>query len=123
MSDATLAKKDSCVIIVSYSGETTILNQVMVLLQENHIPMIAITSIGENSIAKKASVTLRIATREKLYSKVSTFSTDVSISYVLNTLYAYVFSLDYDKNLVQKIATSERIEKDCSSDLAILKEQ
>ncbi|MGM0168456.1 hypothetical protein IGI39_004211 [Enterococcus sp. AZ135] len=120
--DAALAEPDSCAIIISYSGETTILDQVANLLKENQIPIIAITSIGENSTARKAEITLRTATREKLYSKISTFSTDASISYLLNVLYACTFNEDYGYNLKQKITASQRIEKDRSSDSSILKE-
>lgn len=120
--DAALFDADSCAIIISYSGETTILNKVASLLKENRVPIIALTSIGENTLSKNASITLRISTREKLYSKISTFSTDASISYLLNILYACTFNLNYDKNLKQKIATSKRIEIDRSSDSFILSE-
>jgi DNA-binding MurR/RpiR family transcriptional regulator len=59
---------NSCAIIISYSGETPILKKVALALKAQNIPMICITNIGDNTIAKLADCILRICTREKLYS-------------------------------------------------------
>lgn len=112
----------SCAIIVSYSGETPILSRVIQALKMNGIPIIAITNIGENTVSRNADVVLRICTREKLYSKIATFSTDVSFEYILDLLYACVFSLDYDKNLERKTKISQMIEKGRFSTIDIMKE-
>lgn len=112
----------SCAIIVSYSGETPILSRVSQALKMNGIPIIAITNIGENTVSRNADVVLRICTREKLYSKIATFSTDVSFEYILDLLYSCVFSLDYDKNLERKTKISQMIEKGRFSTIDIMKE-
>lgn len=112
----------SCAIIVSYSGETPILSRVIQALKMNGIPIIAITNIGENTVSRNADVVLRICTREKLYSKIATFSTDVSFEYILDLLYSCVFSLDYDKNLERKTKISQMIEKGRFSTIDIMKE-
>lgn len=112
----------SCAIIVSYSGETPILSRVIQTLKMNGIPIIAITNIGENTVSRNADVVLRICTREKLYSKIATFSTDVSFEYILDLLYSCVFSLDYDKNLERKTKISQMIEKGRFSTIDIMKE-
>lgn len=116
------ADLNSCAIIVSYSGETPILSRVIQALKTNKIPIIAITNIGENTLSKNADVVLRICTREKLYSKIATFSTDVSFEYILDLLYSCVFSLDYDKNLERKTKISQMIEKGRFSTIDIMKE-
>lgn len=121
--DAQLADADSCAMIITYSGETTILNRIADLLNENKVPIIAITSIGENTTAKKAAVTLNISTRERLYSKISTFSTDTATSYLLNVIYSCIFSQEYDENVRLKITSSKQIETERSSDSSILKER
>ncbi|HIX81321.1 MAG TPA: MurR/RpiR family transcriptional regulator [Candidatus Erysipelatoclostridium merdavium] len=112
----------SCAIIVSYSGETPILSRVIQALKMNGIPIIAITNIGENTVSRNADVVLRICTREKLYSKIATFSTDVSFEYILDLLYSCVFSLDYNKNLERKTKISQMIEKGRFSTIDIMKE-
>lgn len=120
--DAILAQSDSCAIIVSYSGETYVLDKIANTLNNKNIPIIVITSIGDNTLSRKADCTLRICTREKLYSKIATFSTDHAITYLLDVLYSCMFALDYDYNLNLKIETSKTIENGRFSTLDILKE-
>lgn len=116
------ADPHSCAIIVSYSGETPILKKVINALKINHIPIIGITNIGDNTVSKNADVVLRICTREKLYSKIATFSTDVSFEYILDLLYSCVFALHYDQNIQRKKRVSQMIEKGRFSTIDIVKE-
>ena len=116
------ADPQSCAIIVSYSGETPILKKVINTLKINHIPIIGITNIGDNTVSKNADVVLRICTREKLYSKIATFSTDVSFEYILDLLYSCVFALHYDQNIQRKKRVSQMIEKGRFSTIDIVKE-
>lgn len=120
--NAMLAKEDSCAIIISYSGETKVLERIEKILNDKNIPVIVITSIGDNTLARNASCVLRICTREKLYSKIATFSTDSAISYLLVVLYACYFSFDYDNNLKLRIDTSKAIETRFST-VDIIKEK
>ena len=121
--DATLANPDSCALIVSYSGETYVLDNIIKVLKNKNIPVIVITSIGDNTLSRKAECVLRICTREKLYSKIATFSTDSAITYLLDVLYSCIFALDYDRNLNLKIETSKSIETGRFSTVDILKEE
>lgn len=114
---------NACAIIVSYSGETPILSRVIQALKSNHIPIIGITNIGQNTVSKNADVVLRVCTREKLYSKIATYSTDISFEYILDLLYSCVFALDYDHNLERKIKISQMIETGRFSTLDIVKEE
>lgn len=120
--NATLASVDSCAMIVSYSGETYVLEHTAQALNHKNIPIIAITSIGYNTIARMSQCVLRICTREKLYSKIATFSTDSAVTYLLDVIYSCVFALDYKKNLDIKIETSKAIETGRFSTVDILKE-
>ena len=116
------ADPQSCAIIVSYSGETPIFKKVIHALKINHIPIIGITNIGDNTVSKNADVVLRICTREKLYSKIATFSTDVSFEYILDLLYSCDFALHYDQNIQRKKRVSQMIEKGRFSTIDIIKE-
>lgn len=123
MFNAYLAKKNSCAIIISYSGETPQLLQIMRFLKRQGIPTILLTSVGDNSSTALASHILRLATREKLYSKIGTFSTDTSITFLLECLYAGIFAKSYDDNLNLRKDASEFIEFDRTSSSEILKEE
>ena len=119
---AYLAEKSSCAMIISYSGETPSLKNVVSALKHKNIPIIAITSIGGNSLSEDADCVLRICTREKLYSKIATFTTSTSIEYVLNVIYSCIFSLNYDQNLNSRIKASHYIESGRYSTVDIIKE-
>lgn len=114
---------NSCAVIVSYSGETPVYHNILDVLKENQIPVLGITSIGDNTVSKGSDIVLRLCTREKLYSKIGTFCTDASIEYLLDVLYAGVFALHYEKNYRNKTESSARIEKGRFSNVQLMKEE
>lgn len=116
-----LSDKD-CVIMVSYSGENANLLYVAKLLKEKHIPIIVITSLGHNSMVDLADVVLLVTTREKIYSKIASFSVEYSVSLLLDILYSCIFRLDYKKNLEYKVSHSKKYEYTHFSSNEILKE-
>lgn len=120
--DAAMMKDDECAICISYSGETPHILQVANTLKENHVPIIAITSIGDNHLSDIANVTLHISTREKSFSKIAGFVSLESISIILDTLYSCLFSLNYQANLDYKLKMSKRIEITRSIDNEIIAE-
>lgn len=103
--------KDSCVIIISYSGENPSLLKVNSILKSRGIPTIAITSIGDNSLSEQSICFLPITTREKLYSKIGNFTINNSISFLLDVLYSIVFSIHYDDNLLHLKQIGEKVDK------------
>ncbi|WP_313466753.1 MurR/RpiR family transcriptional regulator [Carnobacterium sp.] len=107
----TLTDKD-CALIISYSGnnpETNPMSNVKELMKRN-IPIISITSGGENYLRDCSTVVLNISSREKLYSKITNFATEESILFILNILYAKIFSFNYSKNMEKKILNSRILE-------------
>lgn len=119
---ANLADPSSCAIIISYSGETPELVRDLKILKSHNIPVIAITNIGDNTIARLADCVLKITTREKLYSKIATFSTDEAIIYLLDVLYSCIYALDYENNDCIRYHSSKAIETGRFSTLDIIKE-
>ncbi|MHC5250301.1 MurR/RpiR family transcriptional regulator [Enterococcus sp. LJL90] len=120
---AGLAEADSCAIIISYSGETEVLKDVSQLLKQKQIPIILLTSLGENSLSRVADCLLHLSTQEKLYSKIASFATDYSITYILDVLYSCVFAQNYNENFKLKQTLAAQVEKHRSSDSAILREE
>lgn len=106
-----LIKQNDCAIFISYTGESPNVIQYAKKLKEMNIPTIVITSLGDNSLKKYADIVIHLSTREKQYSKISTFTSEYSIQFVLDVLYSCYFSLDYDTNLDIKISLSEYEEK------------
>lgn len=119
---ATLASEKDCALIISYSGETEPLLRVMGLLRRNKVPVILMTSIGENSLSKQADLVLRLSTRERLYSKIATFANDMSITYLLDLLYSGIFAQNYLANSMLRETASRHVEITRPSDSHILME-
>ena len=72
--------------------------------------MIALTSLGENYLRKHAAYTFSISSREKLFSKISTFATETSILYILNVVFSVYFRRNYEQNLQQKVGNGRILE-------------
>lgn len=120
--DAESVRKKDCVIIISYTGETLDLVSIAKIIKKHHIPAISITNIGINSLASLTDVNLKMTTREKLFSKISTYSTDESIIYILNLLYSCIFAKNYELNWKNKTNTAKDHEIKRTSSNAIIKE-
>lgn len=120
--DAIMTTSDECAICLSYSGETPTLLKTAHFLKENKVPIIAITSLGKNSLSDLATVSLNISTREKSFSKIAGFTSLESMNIILNILYSCLFSLNYQENLDYKIDVAKRVELNREIDNEIIEE-
>lgn len=113
--EATYSDESTCAIVISYSGESNHLLGLIPLLKERNVPVLALTSLGENTISQHADCILRLTTRERLYSKIGSFTSNDSICFLLDVLYATVFSTDYDEFIKDKIRISKHFDRRKSS--------
>ena len=120
---AHLLENNDCGLFISYTGETQVINETIKVLKDKKIPIIALTSIGDNIMSKSVDCILRITTREKLYSKIASYSTDESIIYLLELLYSCLFQLNYTKNLEEKTTIAKLTESRKSINNNIIKEK
>ena len=117
--------KDDCVILVSYSGDNVNkdpMAQVEILKKQN-VPMIAMTSGGNNYLQQNIDCIFEISARERLYSKISTFATEQSLLLIFNVIFACYFKKHYHQNLVYKIENSKVLEQQRNATLKQLKEE
>ncbi|WP_277679863.1 MurR/RpiR family transcriptional regulator [Gracilibacillus dipsosauri] len=105
--EAASCTSRTCAIVISYTGETRDTINLLPILKKRNTSILAITSIGDNTLAKYADCLLRVTTRERLYSKIGSFTLNNSISFLLDVLYACLFSKDYQKNLDYTIGVSK----------------
>lgn len=104
-------KKRDLALIISYSGETDAMIRTAKTLREKEIPVIAITSFGDNSLSKFASCKLLISTRESMFYNIGDFSSHISVSFLLDTLYGAYFLQDYERNYDRKLELVQQMEK------------
>ena len=116
--------KYDCAVIISYSGNSsTGALSVLPALKQRHVPIIGITSVGDNLLRQESDYTLSISSYERLYSKISTFGTENSILFILNVLFSICFAADYDANLERKIGTARELEAPRKTNEQALKEK
>ena len=108
---ACQASADSCFILISYSGETESLLKTARKLKERHLSTIVLTSFGDNTLSTIFDTVIRLSTREKLVENLGNFSSLLSISFVLDTLYASVFQTAYTRHYDTKCELSHDFEQ------------
>lgn len=102
---ATNFRQDDCAIVISYSGESKNNYYITQLLKQNGATIIVITGSPSSHIASLGDLSLPVAKSESQSVKLSTFSSQTAIDYVLNTLYGCLFVSNYDKNQSKRIAS------------------
>ena len=121
---ASSLTSDDCVFIISYSGNSVHREPLNILrfLEPKQIPVIAITSRGDNYLRRHAKLALTISSQERLYSKISTFATETSIHYILNVVFASYFTSDFHRHFEEKVSRGKMLEYERFSSVAELKE-
>ena len=109
-------------LVITYTGEMKEIIEYCKLLKQTATPIIGITSVGDNSIAQLCDLTLNVATKEKIYSKIGTFSSKSAIMYVLNILYSGIFVKNYQDNMKTLLEHKKRA-TNFSSKIKPLKEK
>jgi len=100
-------------LIMSYTGETHETIEYCRLLKKSKTPMICITNIGNNTISDLCDISLKIVSKERMFSKIGMFSSKMSIMLILDILYSGIFVKNYDDNITllfnkRKITTNFR---------------
>ncbi|MGX6978136.1 MurR/RpiR family transcriptional regulator [Vagococcus elongatus] len=85
-------------VLVSYSGKTAEIVNDARHFHKNGTPIIAITSDRNSPLASYATEVLLLPNKEQSSVKVSNFSSQIAIEYVLNVLYSCVFNRNFDNN-------------------------
>lgn len=114
---STLLNEFDCAIIISYSGNNEYRDPECYIqrLKERNVKVIGITSEGDNYIHNHVDCLFTMASQEKLYSKIASFSTEQSVMYILNIIFSYYFMNDYDNNYLKRIHKSRTYENDRKS--------
>lgn len=95
-------KKDDVVIIVSYNNHTPLLLDVIKKLKKTKAQTILISAPYEEKLTKLTDYHLHFPSYENDQEKIASFSSRLSLHYLLDSLYACYFSMDYEKHLHYK---------------------
>lgn len=96
-------------IIISFEGRGRNIGNITKILKKVKSPIVLISSTGENPLKKYADNLLYLSPYENHYNKISSFSTRMSLLYLLDCIYTCYFELDYQKNIEYKLHTYKQM--------------
>ena len=101
--NAQACRKGDVVMIISYAGKTPYLEDIIKTLHQKEVTMILISSTLEIPLAQYVDYHLYFSSYEDSEEKIASFSSRISLQYLLDCIYACYFNRDYIKNLHHKI--------------------
>lgn len=101
---------NDCSLIISYNGNKTFPNEIRKILEKRGSKIIAITANNESVLSKGCNLLIPLPFYEDSYTRLTNFSSQTSIDYVLNVLYSCLFKEHYRNNLELNLE-SERVVK------------
>ena len=90
-------------ILISFGGRGMIYDTLVEILHQTKTPVVLISSYDYQPKAYPPNYRLYISPYENHYKKISSYSTRLSILYILDVLYTCYFRVDYEKNLEKKM--------------------
>lgn len=90
-------------ILISFGGRGILVNKLAKTLKNSKTPILLISSTEDNPMMEIADYQLYLCSNENHYNKISSFSTRLSLLYILDILFACYFESDYDNNLKKKL--------------------
>lgn len=99
---AAQSDKNHLAFIISFGGRGLIINEIAKILNNRNVPIILISSYNAQ-LHIKHKYNIHICPYENHYNKISSYSTRLSILYILDILYTCYFELDYENNLKKKL--------------------
>lgn len=98
-----LCDENDIVMLISYAGRTPQIMDIVHDLNKKNIPIILISSTIHTPIDQFAIYHLYFSSYENSEEKIASFSSRISLQYLLDCIYACYFNRDYEKNLEYKI--------------------
>lgn len=95
---ASTSNPDHLAILISFGGRGSIIEKIARILTHNNTPILLISSSDKNPLNQYATYQLFLCSYENHYNKISSFSTRMSLLYILDTLYTCYFKTDFENN-------------------------
>lgn len=108
---AASGDKNHFAIIISFQGRGILSNILPKILKEKQTKMLLISAYGYNFKNFDPDYHLFINNYENHYKKISSFSTRLSVLFILDVLYTCYFKMNYDENVNKKVAYYNLISK------------
>lgn len=96
-------------IMISFGGRSTASEMLCRILKEKRSPIVLIASTQNKRLSRYAKHILYMSSYEDHYQKISSFSTRMTLLYILDTLYAVYFCRHYKINISKKLHAYETL--------------
>lgn len=100
---ASTSDENKFAIVISYGGKLVNIDFLARILKERKTPILLISSCDYTFKDVKPDFHLYMSSQEHRYIKVGSFSSRLSLLYILDALYSSYFELDYQSNLEKRI--------------------
>ncbi|WP_302327062.1 MurR/RpiR family transcriptional regulator [Enterocloster lavalensis] len=94
-------------IVISFAGRANASEMLCKILKDRRSPIVLIASTQNKTLTRYAKHVIYMSSYEDHYQKISSFSTRMTLLYILDTLYAVYFSRHYRDNVQKKLKTYE----------------
>lgn len=101
--NAQSCQKGDVAMIISYAGKTPHLNDLIQILKTKEVKIILISSTAHIPFSKDVDYHLYFSSYEDSEEKIASFSSRISLQYLLDCLYACYFNRDYERHLQYKV--------------------
>lgn len=106
---AASSDENHLALVITFGGRGILSDIVPRILTKTKTPIILISSYDYTFKEVKPDYQLYISPYENHYKKISSFSTRLSLLYILDVLYTCYFELDYQNNLERKLKYYENL--------------
>lgn len=109
---AATSDNTHCSIIISHSGEKRMPYRIAKILKKHSVPVIVITSNPESSLSRLATwcIWTGIYETRSLTQKLTTYSSQVVVHYILDCIFSFVYAGNYARNRQYTIECEREIE-------------
>ncbi len=108
---AASSDKRHIAVIISFGGRGLLVENIAKILVENGTPIIFISSFDFKMSNVKTDFNLYMSPYENHYKKISSFSTRLSLLYLLDVIYTCYFELDHQNNIAKKLDYYSKIRR------------
>lgn len=96
-------------IVITFNGRGMLSEKIPSILHKNHVPTVLISSTEYHPEIKYYDYQLFLSSKENHYKKMSSYSTRLSLLFVLDTLYTAYFKRHYEENIEKKTEYYKRM--------------
>lgn len=108
---ASFTTKDTLAIFISYTGQEDTIKEAVQIIKNSGGTVVAIVGMFDNYLRQNANYCLSICSKEYDGKKIESFSSIISVNYILDILFSCIYNVNYDINLIKKLTREKKYMK------------